>query len=106
GFAVGGAWLEGGGPSVGADLYGVEMGPALRVGAWGGGQVDLEPARFLRADVVPPLDEVRLPLLERALQRAVVGEVDVVRDLLAVVDAHGISRFGCVQTRFQSNFGF
>jgi len=40
-------------------------------------------------NVVPPGDEVRLPLLERALQRAVVGEVDVVGNLLGVVDGHG-----------------
>ena len=49
--------------------------------------------RALRPDVAPPVDEVRLPLLERALQRAVFAEVDVVGDLLAVVDGgHGTLR--------------
>ena len=69
-------------PAVVAHLHVVEVGPALRVDADGGAQVDVVVGRALGADVVPPVDEVRLPLLERALQRAVLGEVDVVRDLL------------------------
>src|SRR6185369_1030965 len=34
-----------------------------------------------------PVDELRLPMLERALQRAVGRQVDVVRNLFRVVDA-------------------
>jgi hypothetical protein len=37
---------------------------------------------------LPPVEEVGLPALERALQLAVARQVDVVRDLLAVVDGH------------------
>src|SRR3712207_9383592 len=46
----------------------------------------------------PPLDEFRLPVLERALERAVVAEVDVVGDPLLIVHGHR-------QTRSQLKFG-
>ena len=39
-----------------------------------------------RAELLPPLDELRLPRLERPLQAAVAGEVDVVGDLGVDVD--------------------
>ena len=79
---LGVARLQEDAPAVVAHLHVVEVRPALRVDARRGAQVDLVVGRALGADVVPPVDEVRLPLLERALQRAVVGEVDVVGDLL------------------------
>src|SRR4029079_17885190 len=50
--------------------------------------------KALRAHVAPPLDVLRLPMLERALQPLVAGQVDVVRDLL-----------GGNHVRFQSNSG-
>src|SRR5690606_41487981 len=42
--------------------------------------------------VAPPLEVVRLPVFQRALQGLVFRQVDVVRDLFAVIDrAHGRS---------------
>ena len=49
-------------------------------------QVDVVVLEGDRAELPPPLDELRLPRLERPLQPAVVGEVDVVRDLGVDVD--------------------
>ncbi len=108
-LALGIGRVEEDAPAVVAHLHVVEVGPALRVDAGGGAQVDVVVGRALRADVVPPVDEVRLPLLERALQRAVVGEVDVVRDLLRVVDGHGVCLESVrrrVQTRLKSKPAF
>ena len=67
------AGVEEDAPAVVAHLHVVELRPALRVDADRGAQVDVVVGRALGADVVPPVDEVRLPLLERALQRAVVA---------------------------------
>ena len=36
----------------------------------------------LRPHIAPPLDVLRLPVLERTLQPFVAGEVDVIRDFL------------------------
>ena len=70
-------------PAVLRQLHVVEVRPAVGVDADRGAQVDLvvvlEP---LRPHVAPPLDVLRLPVLERALQPLVAREVDVVRDLL------------------------
>src|SRR5690606_35106268 len=91
-LAFGVAGVEEDAPAVVAHLHVVEMRPAARVHADGGAQVDVEIDRTFRAHVAPPTEEVGLPLLERALQGAVVAEVDVVRNLLAVVDAaHAVS---------------
>jgi hypothetical protein len=77
-------------PAVVGHLHVAELRPALRVHADGGAQVDVEVLRAVRAHVVPPLQVVGLPLLQRALQRAVFAQVDVVGDLVAVVDGgHG-----------------
>src|SRR6185503_17862103 len=66
--------------------------PALRVDRGGGTQVDVGRLEVARPHSLPPLDEMRLPVLERALQRAVAHQVDVVRDLLGVVDAAHYTR--------------
>jgi hypothetical protein len=79
-------------PAVVGHLHVAELRPALRVHADGGAQVDVEVLAAVGAHVVPPAQVVGLPLLQRALQRAVLAQVDVVGDLLAVVDgAHGVS---------------
>src|SRR5262249_3090494 len=64
-----------------------ERGPDLGVHAHGGAQVDILPLEAVRAHAHPPVDELRLPLLERALQPAVVAQAHVVRDAFTVVDA-------------------
>src|SRR5437773_6779789 len=63
-----------------------ELRPALRIHAHRGPQIDLRRLKPVRTHVPPPLEELRLPLLEGALQAAVLAEVDVVRDPLRVVD--------------------
>src|SRR5215510_6696536 len=65
----------------------VELGPTLRVDAHGGAQVDVSLLEAVGPHAHPPVDELRLPLLERALEPAIVAEAHVVRDALAVVDA-------------------
>ncbi len=75
-------------PAVVGHLHVVEVRPALGLDADRGAQVDVRRGRALGAHVAPPVEELGLPVLERALQRPVAREVDVVRDLFAVVDAH------------------
>src|SRR5207249_5658426 len=69
----------------------VEVRPAARIDRHGGAQVDRVLLEALRAHLAPPGEEVRLPLLERALQALVGGQVHVVRDLLAQLHAHGLT---------------
>src|SRR6185436_14806335 len=66
--------------------------PALRIDRDRGAQVDVGRLEVARPHSLPPFDEMRLPVLERALQRAVAHKVDVVRDLLGVVDAAHYTR--------------
>src|SRR6266571_4714903 len=67
-------------PAVFGHAHVVERGPPVRLHAHGGAQVDLVRLEPLGADLAPPGEEVRLPLLERALQAPVAREVDVVGD--------------------------
>src|SRR4030095_3648985 len=61
----------------------LDVPPPCRVDADRRADVDLVVVlKALRPHVAPPLDVLRLPVLERALQALVAGEVDVVRDLL------------------------
>ena len=69
-------------PAVVGHLHVVEVRPAVAVHADRGPQVHLVRVEVGRPGVLPPLDVVRLPALEGALQALVGGEVDVVRDLL------------------------
>ena len=71
--------------------------PAAGVDRGRGAQIDVGSHEAVRAEPGPPFEEFRLPMLERALQRAVVRQVDVVRDPLAIIDVH--------QTRSQSKVG-
>ncbi len=85
--AIGIARVQEDAPAIVLHLHVAELRPALRIDADRGAQVDLVIGRALGADIAPPIEEIGLPLLQRALQGAVVGEVDVVGDLLCVVDA-------------------
>src|SRR6266851_1730245 len=67
-------------PAVFGHAHVVERRPPVRLHADGGAQVDLVRLESLGADLAPPGEEVRLPLLERALQAPVAREVDVVGD--------------------------
>ena len=80
-------------PAVVGHLHVVVVRPAGRIDRDGRAQVDLVLLEARGPHLAPPVDEVRLPRLERALQTLVRGEVDVVRDL--VVEAHGaLQSFG------------
>ncbi|MNX39019.1 hypothetical protein D3C86_693660 [compost metagenome] len=65
----------------------VEMRPAVRFHADRRAQVYVETVRAVRPHVLPPLQIVGLPMLQRALQGAVAGQIDVIGDLVGVVDA-------------------
>src|SRR5207253_11496153 len=52
-----------------------------------GAQVSVVRLRRVRAHVPPALEALRLPLVQCALQAAVLAQVDVVRDPVRVVDA-------------------
>ena len=85
-------------PAVVLHRHVAEVRPALAADVDRGAQVDVL-GRQRRAHRLPPVEEVRLPGLQRALQPAVLVQVDVVRDLLGVVGGRG---HGWHQTRFRS----
>src|SRR5258706_3599949 len=74
------------------------MCPALRVHIDRGAQVHVRVVEVIRPKLFPPFEETRLPVLERALQRLVVREVDVVGDLFGIIDS--------AHTRSQLNLAF
>ena len=76
-------------PAIVGHLHVVEMRPATGLHADRGAQVDVGGRRAVRPHVAPPIEKRRLPVLERALQRTIAAEIDVVGNLLAVVDAQG-----------------
>ena len=80
------ARIEEDAPTVVRHLHMAELRPALRVDADGGSQIDIEVLRSVWAHVAPPLQKIGLPLLKRPLQRAVLAQVDVVRNLVGVVN--------------------
>ena len=99
-FALGQRVGEEDAPAVVGHLHRAVLRPAVGIHRHGGAQVDVRALEIGRTHALPPVDELRLPVLERALQRAIGRQVDVVGNLLAVVDAaHGY-------TRSQLNFAF
>src|SRR5690606_27420315 len=103
-LAVGLGRVQGDAPAVVGHLHVAELRPATRVDADRGAQVDVEVARVVRPHVLPPVEEAGLPVLERTLQRAVLDQVDVVGNLVAVVDRAHVFALEMlrIQTRFQS----
>src|SRR5262245_16620907 len=65
-------------PTVIGHLHRAVAGPALRVHAGCGAQVDVSAGEVVRSYFIPPVEELGLPVLQRALQCAVVDEIDVV----------------------------
>src|SRR5436309_24248 len=74
-------------PAVVRHLDVVELRPALGVDTHGGAQVHVLLLEAGRAHTHPPVQKLRMPLLERALEPTVLAQAHVVRDALAVVDA-------------------
>src|SRR5262245_15319031 len=64
-----------------------ELRPALGVDADRSPQIHVARLETVGSHVLPPLEELGLPILERALQPTVAAEVDVVRNPLEIVDA-------------------
>ena len=75
-------------PAVVRHFHVIEMRPAGMIDAYRSAQIDIEAAAALRPHFFPPVEEARLPMLERALQRLVRREVDVIGNFLAIVDGH------------------
>jgi hypothetical protein len=82
-------------PAIFRHAHVVVHGPARRVDAHGGAQVDLALLVRDRSLVAPPFEEARVPALEGAQELLVLLQVDVVRYQLLVVH----------QTLLQSNSG-
>ena len=63
-----------------------ELRPAGRIDADGGAQIDLRLLKTLRTHVVPPVEIIGPPGLQRALKLLVGGKIDVVRDDVVQLD--------------------
>ena len=77
-------------PPIVGHLDVAEMRPALGFDTDRGAEINVGAARAFGPHIAPPVEEAGLPVLQRALQRLVGGEIHVVRDLLVVVDAHRV----------------
>src|SRR5437773_1582482 len=84
--AVGDGIGEEDAPTVVGHLHRAVMCPALRVRADRRAQIDVGVCEVIRSELLPPVEKARLPVLERALQRPVVREIDIVGDPLGIVD--------------------
>jgi hypothetical protein len=74
-------------PAVLGHAHVVELGPALGVYAHRGTEIDLLGLEAGRPHVLPPVEELGLPVLERALEPPVLVQGDIVGNPLRVVDA-------------------
>ena len=80
-------------PAVFRHLHVVELGPALGIDRDRGAQIHHRLLEALGAHVLPPVEIAGVPALQRFQHAAVLGEIHVVRNLLAVVDVdevHGV----------------
>ncbi len=77
-------------PAVFRHLHVVELGPALGIDRDRGAQIDQRLLEAFRPHVLPPVDVAGMPALERAQHGAILGEVDVVRDLGRVIDVDDV----------------
>src|SRR5690606_7072261 len=84
-------------PAIVGHLHVVVRGPALRVDADGGAQIDVVLLEAIGAHLEPPALEVRLPLLEGAEELAVGAEVHVVRNRIG--EGHSSSGLQATRTR-------
>src|SRR5262249_16759624 len=74
-------------PSILGHSHVVELGPSLSVDADGRAQVHVLGLEPFGPHVVPPLEEARVPLFQRAVEPAILRQVDVVRNPLEIIDA-------------------
>ena len=74
--------LEEDAPAILRHLHVIEVGPAIGLDRDGGAQVDVLRHPALGTHLLPPVDELRLPRFERALEALVAREIDVIRNLV------------------------
>src|SRR5262245_36958419 len=79
-------WGEQNAPAVIRHPHVVELGPALRVDAHRGAQINERLLEALRSHVVPPVKVAGVPFLQRALDPHVLPERNIVRDQAVIVD--------------------
>ena len=85
-LAVGFALGEEDAPAVVGHLDMLEVGPTLLADRDRRSEVDRVPLESDRPQLLPPLDILRLPGLQRPLQASIACEIDIVRDLGVDVD--------------------
>jgi hypothetical protein len=73
-------------PAIFGHAHVIELGPAFRVDAHRGAQIDQRLLETFRPHVVPPVEIAGVPLFQRALDAHVFPERDIVRDQAVVVD--------------------
>src|SRR5215469_12364140 len=73
-------------PAVLRHFYIAEGRPALGIDGNRGSQINLRTLEAERPKLAPPMEEAWLPLLERALQTPVPGQIDVIGNLFRVVN--------------------
>ena len=85
------ARVEENSPAIVGHFHVIEMRPAVAIDADRGAQIRLPILGAFRSHLAPPVEEARLPALQRALQGPVARQVDVVGNALGVVDcAHAL----------------
>ena len=82
-------------PAVVRHAHVVVVGPALGADVDGGAQIDVEFLAFRGAEIAPPLNVMGLPVLQGALQLAVLFQADVVGNFFREVDFHGVTPVSC-----------
>src|SRR5262249_60733890 len=73
-------------PAVFGHLHVAELGPAVRLDANGGTQIDVVGAAFTGSHVEPPAQKSGLPGFQSALQHAVAAQVHVVGNFFGVIN--------------------
>ncbi len=97
-------------PAILGHLHIIEMSPATGIHANRRAQVDIEVMRPFWPHVLPPLQIVWLPMLQRTLQCAVSGQIDVVWDFLGIINTghvvDSLIGYRLTYTRSQSKLAF
>src|SRR5688572_10068556 len=101
--AVGDRIGEENAPAILGHFHRAVVRPALRVDRDRSAQVDVGLREVARAHFAPPSKESGLPVLERALQLAIVREVDVIRDSFRVVDSGHAGSFADGYCKLQTS---
>src|SRR4029077_5951436 len=93
-------------PAVLRHLDVIELGPAFGIDRHRGPQIDQRFLEALGPHVLPPVEIARVPAFERPQSAAILGEVDVVWNLFAIVDVDNVRHRTLPQTLLVSNTAF